>query len=276
LGNLGCQCIKFFSQSQEVRLTLLSKSPIMGTDWSVRIMKGERMEKVMEKRSRSRAGREKMAAKREEILEAATQLFAEQGFAEALTQTLADRLKIGKGTIFRHFPTKRELFLAAADRVMLKLNERVDASLEGVEDPLDRPGRAIATYLRFFAENPHFAEMLIQERAYFRDRTRPTYFEHRARTVSRWRDLYRLMIETGRFRSMEADQIVDVVSSAIYGRMFINYFLGPSKSPEVQAEEIIDVIFHGVLSEPERKKRVRMGRSGGDVQVFGSGAEGQH
>ncbi len=196
-----------------------------------------------------------MQARREEILEAATELFAEQGFSETLTQALADRLQIGKGTIYRHFPSKCELFLAAADRVMQKLNLVVDASLEGVVDPLDRPGRAMAAYLRFFAENPHFAEMLIQERAHFRDRKRPTYFEHRERTVVRWRELYRAMIEAGRFRNMPVEQIVDVVSSALYGTMFINYFVGANKSPETQAKDIIDIVFNGVLSDRERQAR---------------------
>ena len=42
-------------------------------------------------------------SRREEILDAATDLFAEHGFTETVTQTLADRLQVGKGTIYRHF-----------------------------------------------------------------------------------------------------------------------------------------------------------------------------
>src|SRR5213082_375345 len=60
-------------------------------------------------------------SRREEILDAATELFAEHGFSDAVTQLLADKLGVGKGTIYRHFPSKRALFLAAADRVMRKM-----------------------------------------------------------------------------------------------------------------------------------------------------------
>ena len=210
------------------------------------------MNELAEKRSRRCNDDEALSARREEILDVATQLFAEHGFSETVTQELADRLQIGKGTIYRHFPSKCELFLAAADRVMVKLNERVDEALVGVDEPLDRPLRAIAAYLRFFAENPHFAEMLIQERAHFKDRKRSTYFVHRERTIERWRVLYGEMIATGRFRPMAVSQITDVVSSTIYGAMFINHFVGPTKSPDDQAREIIDVVFRGVLSEHER------------------------
>src|SRR5215472_4838694 len=84
-------------------------------------------------------------ARREEILETATQLFAEQGFSDAVTSALADRLGVGKGTIYRHFPSKRELFLAAADRVMTKMQEQICAAIAGIDDKLVRIERAIAT-----------------------------------------------------------------------------------------------------------------------------------
>ena len=64
----------------------------------------------------------------EEILEAATKFFAECGYSEADTQTLADRLGVGKGTIYRYFPSKRELFLAAVDRLIHQLHESITAA----------------------------------------------------------------------------------------------------------------------------------------------------
>ena len=88
--------------------------------------------------------------RREEILEAATRLFAELGYDQTDTQRLADDLGVGKGTLYRYFPSKRELFLAAADRVMNQLLDRLRAATEGVADPLDGITRAVRTYLDFF------------------------------------------------------------------------------------------------------------------------------
>jgi AcrR family transcriptional regulator len=213
------------------------------------------MSEVVQKKSKRCSDEEAVSARREEILEMATQLFADQGFSDAVTQVLADRLQIGKGTLYRHFPSKRELFLAAADRVMVKLNDRIESSIIGIDDGLERVAKAIATYLAFFAENPSFVELIIQERANFRDRKRPTYFEHRERTVHRWRQLYRTLIAEGRVREMPVEQILDVMSGAIYGTMFINYFTGQTRPSDVQAHEIVDVVFRGILSEPERRRR---------------------
>src|SRR5947199_10403038 len=90
--------------------------------------------------------------RREEILDAAARLFAERGYSETDTQVLAEELGVGKGTLYRYFPSKRELFLAAADRVMRRLRQRIDESLVGVEDPFERLALGIRNFLGFCAE----------------------------------------------------------------------------------------------------------------------------
>jgi AcrR family transcriptional regulator len=190
--------------------------------------------------------------RREEILEAAVRLFAERGYPGTDMQVLADTLGVGKGTVYRYFPSKRDLFLAAADYGMRRLQRRVEEAIAGVEDPLERVAVGIRTYLAFFADHPEFVELLIQERAHFKDRKKPTFFEHREARVERWRALYRGLIEAGRVRGVPAERITDVVSDLLYGTMFTNYFSGPRKPPEEQARDIIDIVFHGILTEPER------------------------
>jgi AcrR family transcriptional regulator len=213
------------------------------------------MEKLIEKKPK-RSSDEANLARCEEILETATELFAEYGFSDAMTQALAERLGVGKGTIYRHFPSKRALFLAAADRVMRKLQEDVNARIAGISDGLERIERAIATFLQFFAEHPAFVELLIQERAYFKDRKRPTYFEHREVNIERWRQVYRDLIAEGRVRDIPVEQITNVVSNVLYGIMVTNLFNGQPMPSDVQAREILDVVFVGVLTEPERQRRM--------------------
>lgn len=194
-------------------------------------------------------------ARREEILDAATELFAEHGYSDAVTQALAERLQVGKGTLYRHFPSKRDLFLAAADRVMRRMRERIDASVAAVADPLERVAQAIRTFLAFFAEHPEFVELLIQERANFKDRKQPTYFEHRERNVVRWREHYRTLIADGRVREIPVERISDVVSDMLYGTIFTNYFGGSTRSTEAQARDLLDILFRGILSDSERMRR---------------------
>jgi AcrR family transcriptional regulator len=190
--------------------------------------------------------------RREQILVAATKLFAGLGYSDADTQDLADRLGVGKGTLYRYFRTKRELFLAAADRVMRELRAAVEAAMEGGDDPLEGIARAVRAYLDFFAERPEFVELLMQERAQFKDRKKPTYFEHRDLNVERWSEMYRSLIAQGRIRDIPVDRITDVFGNLLYGTISTNYFAGQQKPSEVQAQDILDVVFHGILGHSKK------------------------
>jgi len=194
-------------------------------------------------------------ARHEEILVVATDLFAEFGYSDAVTKDLADRLQIGKGTIYRYFPSKRELFLAAADRVMRHLRVHIDSAVEGIIDPIARIEAGTRSFLCFFDTHPKFVELLILERALFKDRTTPTYFTHRERNRHRWNEFYRSLIGRDVIRDMPVERITTVFTDLAYGTIFTNYFSGRNRSVEDQAGDILDVIFRGILSDSERARR---------------------
>jgi AcrR family transcriptional regulator len=193
------------------------------------------------------------AFRQDEILEAAARLFAQHGYSNTDTQLLADKLGVGKGTLYRYFPSKRDLFLAVVDRVMRVLREEVDAVMAGIADPLEGIAAGIRAYLAFFAEHPQYVELLIQERAQFKDRKKPTYFEHQEANAARWQAFWRDLIAQGRVRDMPAERIFRVVSDLLYGTMFTNYFAGRQQPFETQVQDILDVVYHGILSAGERR-----------------------
>ncbi len=193
--------------------------------------------------------------RREQILEAATTVFAQDGYPNADIQVMADRLQISKGTVYRYFPSKQELFFAAVDRGLRRLHEAVTAAGDAATDPLDRMAAAIGAYLAFFKGCPELVELLILERAEFRDRKKSVYFEHRDARVGPWRAQMQDLIAAGRLRAVPVERIADVLGDLVYGTMFTNHFAGRHKPHESQAEDILDVVFHGILSEPERRRR---------------------
>jgi AcrR family transcriptional regulator len=189
--------------------------------------------------------------RREEILDAATVVFAEDGYRCTDVQKIADRAGVGKGTVYRYFGNKEGLFLAAADRGMRLLRCAVDGAAATVEDPLEKIEVAVRAYLAFFEARPRLVELLIQERAEFPQRESPTYFEHRAINVVRWRGLYERLMDDGRIRRMSVDRITEVFGNLMYGTMFTNYFTGRHAGFEEQAAAILDVVFHGILTARE-------------------------
>ncbi|MFO0929534.1 MAG: TetR/AcrR family transcriptional regulator [Gemmataceae bacterium] len=124
---------------------------------------------------------ESRARKRVDLLTSAAQQFARRGYPGTDMQAIADAAGVAKGTLYLYFTSKEELFLAAVDQGLRDLQAYIDAAIEPIADPLDRIAEAVRAYLRFFKDRPEQVELLIQERAEFRDRKRPTYFEHRDR-----------------------------------------------------------------------------------------------
>jgi AcrR family transcriptional regulator len=192
--------------------------------------------------------------RREQILAVATELFEKRGYPGTDLQRVADRLGVGKGTVYRYFPTKEALFLAAADRGMRLLQQRTEREAARASDSLDRIARATTAYLRFFDEHPEFVELFVQERAEFRNRRRPTYFVHCDANIGPWKVLLKSLMDEGRIRRMPVERITDVFSAALYGAVFTNYFESRRRSPDAQARDVLDVVFHGILA-PQRKGR---------------------
>jgi AcrR family transcriptional regulator len=85
---------------------------------------------------RRRAVRLPAPVRREQILDTAITVFAACGFREASTAAIATALGVSEPTLFRHFPTKRALYLAAIARSADELIGRWQAIAERATSPL--------------------------------------------------------------------------------------------------------------------------------------------
>lgn len=189
--------------------------------------------------------------RREEIFCAAARVFAKLGYRNTEVQAIADASGMSKGTIYRYFESKEQLFFATVDRGMQLLQEHISKANEHLPPGFERMSVSIRAYLAFFDSHPQIIELLIQERAEFRDRKKPTYFEYRDATVDHRRKTVKQMIAEGIFRDMPVDRILNVLDDLLYGVIFTNYFRGRSKSLEAQAEDILDVMKRGVMKRCE-------------------------
>jgi AcrR family transcriptional regulator len=206
---------------------------------------------TLTKRGRPR-NEEMLAQRREDILVFATQMFSQYGYQRTDVQLIADGLGLGKGTIYRYFSTKEELFLCTVDRGMAGLNAHIMRSASGENDPIRRIAMALKGFLGYFDENPQLVELLIQERAEFRDRENPTFKYHREKNIGPWHELLEQLMDQGRVRRMAPELITQVMSDAMYGKIFTTYFNSKRRSFESQIDEVLAVVFGGILADSER------------------------
>jgi AcrR family transcriptional regulator len=88
------------------------------------------------------------AERREALVEAAVAAFAEHGFHGTPTTEIAKAAGISQAYLFRLFPTKSELYVAAVDRCYRRLGDAMRAAAEDEsaagESALERMGHAYA------------------------------------------------------------------------------------------------------------------------------------
>ena len=192
------------------------------------------------------------ALRREQILDAAARVFAERGFSDTDLEEVARQINLSKGSIYRYFRGKAALFLATVDDGMRRMSEAIEQSRVPDADPLNVIALAIRAYLEFFDREPHFAELLIQERAQFRDRKKHTYFEHRDANLGPWRELFQHLIDAGQIRDVPVDRVVNILGDLLYGTMFTNRIAGRRQSVDQQWRDVLDVVFNGILTEESR------------------------
>jgi AcrR family transcriptional regulator len=189
------------------------------------------------------------ARRRAQILDTAAGVFAAHGFASTQVQTIADRLGVGNGTVYRYFPTKEQLFLSAVERGLKELDGEMDAVLA---QPLDGPAlmrAAVRTYLGFFHRRPEMAELFIQERAAFPHHHRPLYFVAKADEMeSKHQAFFARLLDAGVIRPIPRERFFSVIGDLLYGTILTNLLAARPSDPDAQAEDVLDVIFNGLLA----------------------------
>src|ERR1700716_3513724 len=76
---------------------------------------------------------------RRKLLEAAAVEFCENGLDVCITE-IAERAGVGRGTVFRHFPSKAHLVAAI---VVQRMQEAADRGRARLEDPDPREARVV-------------------------------------------------------------------------------------------------------------------------------------
>lgn len=193
-----------------------------------------------------RAG-EAHSRRSDEILAAAVELFARQGFAATEVQQIADRAGVGKGTVYRHFVNKEKLFLAAADLGLRQLKDAVNQSAADLVTPLARLRAGVDAFLQFFRRHPEFVDLMIQERAHFRDRESPTFFGRKDDEMTcRWREEFAELIRQGVLRPLPVEHLMDFIEQSLFGAVLVHFLGKRDPATAADGERTADLILSGI------------------------------
>lgn len=197
-------------------------------------------------------GRQKSDDKREAILAAASVEFGERDFHQVLMDDVSARAGVGKGTLYRYFPTKEELFIATVFRGIDEFHQqflRVFAEEAPIEkiltDAVTRVldyfagrGQVLALVQRYEHRLPQADAESWQQR---RDETRHAIAAVLEREGKRGR------LRCGDSR-LGAELLLGMVRAAIGGSL-------PQRAPADVARDLVGVFLDGVRGARSSQRR---------------------
>jgi AcrR family transcriptional regulator len=183
--------------------------------------------------------------KRQAILEQAIQTFAEFGFRGADVQVIADRAGVGKGTVYRYFHNKDELFWATTFEVLLRLEQQIFGAMEGVDGACARIRASSIAYAQFFETNPQYLEVFVQERAEFRGTGPESHREYHQKLIRRFETILQQGIESGELRPLDTQLATLTLGNLLYGVVVLGNHLAPLSAVQM-AEYSIDLFLQGI------------------------------
>jgi AcrR family transcriptional regulator len=185
--------------------------------------------------------------KRDQILDTALKVFAREGFAETDVQVIADLAKVGKGTVYRHFGNKRELFLATARHSVEKLSEFLREQVKEGSSSVQILREIATSYARYFELHPESVEIMIQERASFREQVFPTHLMHRAETRNEFETFLNQAMAAGELRQVDVADVTNAFADLLYGSVVSGCLEGAKGSLLQRVDRAIDIFLHGLL-----------------------------
>ena len=93
---------------------------------------------------------------RRRILDAARNVFFQSGFEAANLDVVAADAGVAKGTIYRYFASKAELYVAVLARNADLFVERLEQTIEPALGPEEQIRRIARFYFRHYTENPEY------------------------------------------------------------------------------------------------------------------------
>jgi len=102
-------------------------------------------------------------ARKDEILEVATRLFAERGYEGASMNDVAELVGMRKASLFYHFATKDALYEAVVDRVIKSMHEPLQAIYASGGSFPERLDALTRTLVESLGARPYAARLLLRE-----------------------------------------------------------------------------------------------------------------
>ena len=183
---------------------------------------------------------------REDILEAAAQVFRQKGFHGASMNDIAEAVSLQKASLYHHVASKQEILFELLDRALQLLLEQI-SSITNQNLAADKKLRLmIQEYLQILVENIDLASVLLFEHRSLDPRQHARHVPSRDKFELLWKDV---LVEGVQAKLFKCDNPA-LATRALLGQLnwTITWYRpgGPLAIEEI-ADEYSDLLLNGLL-----------------------------
>jgi AcrR family transcriptional regulator len=185
--------------------------------------------------------RTKTPLQAEKILAAAARLFATHRFHEARMEDIAALAEVGKGTLYRYFKDKNELYKALLEQAAQELSHHLQA-VKADDSPREQLQTLVAALLGFFDGHPYLFDLIQHAEVMHKPGTAFPWQKARDETLALVKQVFTAAAEAGDFLITDPDLATLLLLGGIraVGRF------GTTPRPRDIAERIVEGFLSGM------------------------------
>lgn len=185
---------------------------------------------------------------REEILQAAAELFMEFGYAATSIDAVAQRLGATKGRIYHHYKSKADLFIDVQIAAMTRINSQIEPIARGPGSTVERLSAMALRHMQILLTELPMQKVAVQ--GLERHLIGASSAAKRMRVVVRMRDDYEQMfvelIDDGVREGVFVDMPAKLTAKPFFGAL--NWATVWFNQRRLQSAEAIDDIAHALAA----------------------------
>jgi len=183
---------------------------------------------------------------RDDILDAAAQVFRQKGFHGASMADIAETVQLQKASLYHHVSSKQEILLALLDRALDMLFEQIDLIAKQPLPADEKLRRMVQAYLRLLAENSDLSSVLLFEHRSLEPAQHKRHIPNRDRFEELWRNVLEDGVRSGLFVCTDTALAVRALMGILNWTLTWYCPDGPLTIEQI-ADQYTDLLLNGLM-----------------------------
>lgn len=207
----------------------------------------------MSKKKITRKERER-EFKRQEILDAAVQIFAKKGFKATTLDEIAEQSEFGKGTLYNYFSSKEDIYKEIIIRISETHQKNIARIEKGTENFYDFIFESTKNYMDFCLNNQESFLLLIYTKMHHAKSTSTEIVKIMNECQSRMNKIFvsriKKAIKDREVKKLDPEKVIRLSRGVAFTYIYESLMLGELQESNIESEArlITDILFNGIKS----------------------------